>query len=240
MNLNNCYVETKDKEAVELFLDECESQGVRWVNGLSPRGFSYGRAGIVVLGNSLYRTSKTDEEQAKIGRTKLTASDFKKGNSFVDEFAKNLDGLFDVVDKVAGENGKEKQMQEYKYELVTDLDSNGIAKAMIDGEVFYSENGDCEFSWNGKNFVDGLGDYIDIDGSFYRRIKRNWYDKLDGTIENAVWCRVWDGHDEDKMVRPILTLNSDSWFVDDYGTSWQNAEPLTKSELAPLLANAPK
>lgn len=52
----------------------------------------------------------------------------------------------------------------YTYELVTDLSTNEIAKAMIDGEVFYSANGKFEYKWLGNRFNFNL-----FNDEFYRR-----------------------------------------------------------------------
>ena len=54
--------------------------------------------------------------------------------------------------------------KQYTYELVTDLTTNEIAKAMIDGEVFYGENHKFEYKWLGNKFNINL-----IDDEFYRR-----------------------------------------------------------------------
>ena len=74
------------------------------------------------------------------------------------------------LEKLANKK-EEKPMAEkqYTYELVTDLTTNEIAKAMIDGEVFYSEHGKFEYKWDGNRFIEKEGTNIAVTGNFYRR-----------------------------------------------------------------------
>lgn len=78
----------------------------------------------------------------------------------------DLEVLEELVNKK-----KEKPMtqKQYTYELVTDLSTNEIAKAMIDGEVFYSKCGKFEYTWNGNSFIDSRGLDVAITGEFYRK-----------------------------------------------------------------------
>lgn len=46
---------------------------------------------------------------------------------------------------------------------------NDIAKAMIDGEVFYSADGRTSYKWSGSNFRDSDGNLIGVIGGFHRK-----------------------------------------------------------------------
>lgn len=104
------------------------------------------------------------------------------------------------LEKLANKR-EEKPMTEkqYTYELVTDLSTNEIAKAMIDGEVFYSEHGKYFASWNNGTFKSGDGSHVSTNGKFYRRKEITWVDVLnrldkkplihdDGTMFSIIEC----------------------------------------------------
>jgi subtilase family serine protease len=64
-----------------------------------------------------------------------------------------------------------------------------------------------------------------------------WWEKLDGTIENGVLCWVSDDYEEPNVIE-IVTAIDDNWHVTSSG-SWYNATPLTSAEILALLKNAP-
>lgn len=64
---------------------------------------------------------------------------------------------------------KNEMGNQYTYELVTGLTTNEIAKAMIDGEVFYSIYGDYSYQWNGNLFVNNNDQFFAFSQDFYRR-----------------------------------------------------------------------
>lgn len=89
--------------------------------------------------------------------------------------------------------------KQYTYELVTDLDTNGIAKAMIDGEVFYTRDGSNSFKWNGERFVTSGDSRISVNGDFYRKVEKeidwreevcNYVNSLPQTYEPKLTLRV--------------------------------------------------
>lgn len=67
------------------------------------------------------------------------------------------------------------------YELITDMTTNEIAKAMIDGEVFYNDDGRYEYYWDGRIFTTSIGGYLSITGDIYRHIEKpvEWWEDLD-------------------------------------------------------------
>lgn len=102
---------------------------------------------------------------------------------------------------------EEKPMDEkqYTYELVTDLTTNELAKAMIDGEVFYGENRKFEYKWLGNKFNINL-----IDDEFYRR-------KEIETITRTITYP--------KPVSEPLNYGDEYWFVNFSGVTcdlWHN------------------
>lgn len=72
-------------------------------------------------------------------------------------------------DEVLLSRGHENAQKHYTYELVTDLSTNELAKAMIDGEVFYSHNGKNKYLWDNGMFVDANGESISTMRKLYRR-----------------------------------------------------------------------
>ena len=64
-----------------------------------------------------------------------------------------------------------KETKMIKYEKVTDLTLNEIAKAMIDGEVFYGSNGCISWSWVNGRCVDSIGNECRIGGDYYRKVE---------------------------------------------------------------------
>jgi hypothetical protein len=58
--------------------------------------------------------------------------------------------------------------------------SNFIAKAMIDGEVFYSPQGLTSFLWNGTRFESDTGRVVNVNGNYYRKVETEitWRDEL--------------------------------------------------------------
>lgn len=79
----------------------------------------------------------------------------------------------EALEKLVNEKkGKTMPQKQYTYELVTDLDTNGIAKAMIDGEVFYGKDGCYIYKWNGDGFVNNRGNHILLNYKFYRKVEK--------------------------------------------------------------------
>lgn len=87
----------------------------------------------------------------------------------------------EALEKLANEKEQKPMPQkQYTYELVTDLDTNGIAKAMIDGEVFYDGGGHESYKWTGYCFEDNCGRAITIAGKFYRKVEKqiDWREEV--------------------------------------------------------------
>ena len=123
------------------------------------------------------------------------------------------------------------------YEKV-EMSTNEIAKAMIDGEVFYSADGDYYYEWNGKSFTDSDGDCFYVFGHFYRRVETEvkWYDDIP---EGGVLCWVWDTYQVRWEIDIIKEYNG-SQFIGHTDTEWDQAKPLTKSEINTFIGNAPE
>ena len=135
-------------------------------------------------------------------------------------------------------------MTKYKYELVTDLTIIEIAKAMIDGEVFYSQLGENKYYWIGGEFrsenVRGSSDIMKnwLTYCFYRKVECDWTDNLDGTAENGVLCWVSNVYAD---LRNTMALIKDDglYYIDMNGEEWTHTTPLTKEEIQAFLNNAP-
>lgn len=124
------------------------------------------------------------------------------------------------------------------YELVTDLTNNEIAKAMIDGEVFYNQYGGVSYSWNDGRFESHIGSAINIEGNFYRRIEKpvEWWEDLDSlkypiplkhTPSGSITS--WDRDDiEDNLELDEIPDN------DYFKINWR---PATREEVQQLLDN---
>ena len=136
---------------------------------------------------------------------------------------------------------KEMSKTKVNYELVTDLTINEIAKAMIDGEVFY--NNCASYYWSGSRLeMEHEGETYDfifhLGIKFYRRIETpcEWWEDLDSlkypiplkhTPSGSITS--WDRDDiEDN-------LELDEIPGDDY--SKINWRPATREEVQQLLDN---
>lgn len=75
--------------------------------------------------------------------------------------------------------------EKYAYELVEDMTLNEIAKAMIDGEVFYNYDGDSEYSWDGGKFISTYNSDVLATGEYYRRVSK--FDMLRRMIEQDTY-----------------------------------------------------
>ena len=124
------------------------------------------------------------------------------------------------------------------YELVTDLTINEIAKAMIDGEVFYNQYGGVSYSWNDGRFESHIGSAINIEGNFYRRIEKpvEWWEDLD-SLKYPIPLKhmpsgsitSWDRDDiEDNL--ELDEIPDDDYFK----INWR---PATREEVQQLLDN---
>ena len=135
------------------------------------------------------------------------------------------------------------------YELVTDLSSNEIAKAMIDGEVFYSESGNVTLGWDSGSFLTSNNVVFCVKGPFYRRVEKQvkWWDNLDGTVDNGVLCFVSDEYEPNQE-----DIYCDTTLIVDFkpdkslplrevgGSAWKYATPVSKDMLQKWLDNAPE
>ena len=127
------------------------------------------------------------------------------------------------------------------YEKV-EMSLNDIAKAMIDGAVFYNETGTISFRWVIKSFCNSMGSTICIEGDFYRKAETQdpWYEN----ITKGVMCKVWDNSPTvfgyaiishyDARVSIIYPFKSKSYMyysqTSTSSRSWKNAEPIKKSD----------
>lgn len=132
----------------------------------------------------------------------------------------------------------EKESGMFKYELVKDLTLNEIAKAMIDGEVFYSEKGNVEFFWSGTCFCGTHATYLAVSGEYYRKVKCEWYDKLDGTVSKGILCWVSNTNPDLEEYIELVTAKEGVW--QSFNVTWEYATPLTKEEIKAFMDNTPE
>jgi hypothetical protein len=118
------------------------------------------------------------------------------------------------------------------YELVEDLSSNEIAKAMIDGEVFYDPKGTISFCWDGDTFRSNKSERIGVYGCFYRRVETpiEWWEDLDSlSFPIALFSKASD---------EIVSFNKEEF--EHCRKLHEYYRPATKAELQVLLDNAPE
>ena len=165
-DLINTYIENDHGELRDLYLSECE------------------RFNLII--NSACHT--TDSE---VIFTKLDKGKF--GN--VDHSGPDIEYLlvnYGEMKKLTLSDLKPRTKVEY--ELIKFESTAGAYRAMLDGEKLYSQDGESEFLFDGKNFVG-----IDIDGGvytlechsnnepFYRKVERPvewWDDVVEFIVEN--------------------------------------------------------
>lgn len=84
-------------------------------------------------------------------------------------------------------NSKQLTLSDFKPKLKTKVEYvkceeslNDIAKAMIDGELFYSEDGDVTYNWHDGSFDDQYGDTFIVVGEFHRKVETEvtWQDEI--------------------------------------------------------------
>ena len=128
---------------------------------------------------------------------------------------------------------KDFKPKQFKTEYVkVDMPSAEIAKAMIDGEIFYNKDGKRSYSWDGVRFVNHMRNTIEIVGAFYRKVETEiqWYEN----ITKPVPCWV---SDTDPNAKKIVFLvkeriaDSDLPFTANTGSSWKYATPLTAEDI---------
>ena len=128
---------------------------------------------------------------------------------------------------------KDFKPKQFKTEYVkADMSSAEIAKAMIDGEIFYSANGKYSYSWNGIRFVNHLGTDIGIVGKFWRKVETEiqWYEN----ITKPVPCWVSDKDPSAKKLAFLIKehiADSDLPFAATTGSIWKYATPLTAEDI---------
>ena len=120
------------------------------------------------------------------------------------------------------------------YELVTDLNTNEIAIAMIKGEVFYNSYGTRSYRWEGTAFVDSNNDVVYLVGEFYRRIETpvEWWEDLDSlkfpiALVNKKYNEM-SSFTKEELKCNMLFMQAGEW------------RPATKAEIQVLLDNAPE
>lgn len=142
----------------------------------------------------LYRNTKTngyDLANAKHCNYLELVCTIEEFNQCVDDLAKfaNLPSTVGATEwcykQYRLDYPQPKPRMKINYELV-DMDSAGIAKAMIDGETFYNEFGGQSFEWKESRFVNmASGSQILVDGDFYRKVETE-IDEKQEQIDSAV------------------------------------------------------
>lgn len=163
-DLINTYIENDHGELRDLYLSKCEYFGFLSNSGRKP-------------------TEMAESSAPYFGMTETDgALSYSTNWSFADNGCKKLT-LSDL-----------KPRTKVEYELIKFESTAGAYRAMLDGEKLYSQDGESEFLFDGKNFVG-----IDIDGGvytlechsnnepFYRKVERPvewWDDVVEFIVEN--------------------------------------------------------
>lgn len=120
-----------------------------------------------------------------------------------------------------------------KYEPIT---FNKLSEA-----IAYVEDGGELYGIDDKiiSVVDLASLWIDKYNEFFTKPKpANWYEKLDGTIENGVLCRCTDYNGNKYSIN--LVVESNKGYVTDSGERYFYAIPLTHTEIQKFMDNAPE
>lgn len=80
------------------------------------------------------------------------------------------------------------------------------------------------------------------DPLFTKQKPAPWYEKLDGTLENGVLCRVVSHEFGFSTVAIVVEKDSgtDHPFCDSSNSNWEVATPLTRAEIQKFMDNAPE
>lgn len=84
-----------------------------------------------------------------------------------------------------------------------------------------------------------------LKGNLFRQSILRWFDRLDGSFEKGILCRVGNGYGvTEKTIRLIIDFDEISTFkfIDNSITDdgrWEYAKPLTKTELMAFVERAP-
>lgn len=124
-------------------------------------------------------------------------------------------------------------MREPKYEIVTDMTFGQLYDAVANGEEFY-DNCLCLLEISG-GLLEAKDSYQSEiigqleDGQISRKIKTSWTDRLDGALENGVWCT--HGLNDDKSFSFSKYIHKEIFdgqlLVSPDSITWAFAEQLT-------------
>ena len=148
---------------------------------------------------ALYREkSGGDNKEEGVSKLKVDPIVYEEGmRNAMKKIAKSCGKTFgadvgyeDLPELVESLINKPKPKPKTRSEYVkVEMDTNDIAKAMIDGEVFYSELGEHEYSWGGDGFIDKQGDTVRVVGDYYRKqeVEVDWRDELESFVKRSVY-----------------------------------------------------
>ena len=128
---------------------------------------------------------------------------------------------------------KDFKPKQFKTEYVkVDMPSAEIAKAMIDGEIFYNKDGKRSYSWDGVRFVNHMRNTIEIVGAFYRKVETEiqWYENITKPV--PCWVSDCGPHSKTRLKLVCKHIAHDKHpFSTVERTSWKYATPLTPEDL---------
>lgn len=176
-----------------------------------------------------------DKEDIKIGMTNSDNSLFTRGTGELKDPMDSLDKASKAAIKTLQNLGCEYNGAEFwkppvatnisevtkaktaiTYELVTDLTTNEIAKAMIDGEVFYDGDGHEIYKWSGYCFEDNCGRAITIGGNFYRKVEKqiNWREEVAAYVNSKFTGNALGVSDNGKIITIKHSAMRDQSFLE--------------------------
>lgn len=168
---------------------------------------------------ALYREKFGDsDKETDVNKLKVDPSAYEEGmRNAMNKIAKSCGKTFGVdigyeqlpelVESLVSKPAPKPRIRtEY---VKVEMDTNDIAKAMIDGEVFYNKSGTAKFYWDGEKFTNDDDGHCYVIGDYYRKqeVEVDWRDELceysnqhgvsDGEIDGLNW-RIGDAYFTDE------------------------------------------
>lgn len=220
VKLNKGFINNDQGELRCLFLNAAKNHGfcTKWFEGKEDKLFGtylFIDEEGVVNGNSEL------ERVYNLGRKKLTVKDFYIEDEEEPQQTQEAEAEHTSVKYVPVKCGVLDIAS-----LKDDFEARLLYKKVdrIYGEDLLECVTDYETLWEGL-----IGDNL------HRKTVTNWYDNLNGTEENGVWCWVWDDNKHTSVGFVESKCDMFDVYVCRNNISWRNAKPMSKQALVEML-----